>query len=333
MKDNSANLLLAVSLLSLFQLVAGSPASAFIQGEKRQEISHAVSVTAVTLAVTVQDGKGRAVTGLEAEDFVVYENGKRKKINYFSQDFGAPLSLTVLLDVSGSMAVQDKLEESKEALRYLVESLLDGEDEISLLIFADGEVEVASPFSAGKERFLNMLDRTEAYGQTALNDAVAVSPEYASRGGREKRALILITDGVENDSQYSPEQAVEAARRVDVPLYAVGYKIPMSERFMEKYKHRPDLTPSRIISSLSRFSKATGGKAFFPDRPLALKNSLRLVVRELTHQYILGYTSYSDPSEEYRRVKVICLKKKYKVRAREGYYSGDKREREEPPRG
>jgi VWFA-related protein len=246
-------------------------------------------------------------------------------ITYFSHDYQAPLSLTILLDVSGSMALQDKLKESKEALEYLLNHLLSERDEVSLLIFADGEVEIASNFSTDKADILSVLAETEAYGQTALNDAVGVSPDFANRGNNEKRALLLITDGIENDSEYSPEQAIEVARRVDIPIYTVGYKIPLDEQFLKKYKRSKGLTAAGIVGSLEKFSEATGGRAFFFNEPLDLKNALRLVKQELSHQYILGYTSYTNASNEFRKIKVLTKKRSHKVRTREGYYSGEKK--------
>ena len=311
-----------LALLVVFGMV--SPASS-AQAKKKQEISYEVAVTAVSIAVSVQNRRGRHITNLKKEDFSVFENDKKRDITYFSHDFEAPLSLTVLLDVSGSMALQDKLSESKDALDYLMKYLLTDRDEVSLLIFADGEVEVASRFSRDKTDFLSVLERTEAYGQTALNDAVGVSPDFANKGNNEKRALLLITDGIENDSEYSPEQAIEVARRVDIPIYTVGYKIPLDEQFLKKYKRSKGLTASGIVESLERFSEATGGTAFFVNKALDLKNALRLIKQELSHQYILGYTSYTDPDNEYRKIKVITKKKSHRVRTREGYYSGEKK--------
>ncbi len=320
--------LAAFAAFSFFSVSGASAISLFLspQQTQKKEITYDISVSAITIAVTVQDKKGRHITDLEQEDFAIYEGDEKKDITYFSHDFEAPLSLTVLLDVSGSMALQDKLKESKEALNYLLKSLLDDQDEVSLLIFADGEVEVAASFSRDKSDFLAVLEGTNAYGQTALNDAVAVSPDFANRGGYEKRALLLITDGIENDSQYSPDQAVEVARRVDIPIYTIGYKIPLSEQYLEKYKRSPGLTALNIAESLEKFSSATGGKAFFLDKVLDLKNALRLVKQELSHQYILGYTSYTDPENVYRQIKVVTSKKNYRVRTREGYYSGEKKE-------
>jgi Ca-activated chloride channel family protein len=300
--------------------------SSYAQENQEKELGYDIAVSAISIAVTVQDKKGRNINDLTEEDFRIYENNERRNITYFSHDFEAPLSLTVLLDVSGSMALQDRLKESKEALRYLIKHLLDEGDEISLLIFADGEVEVAMNFSKDKSGFLSILETTEAYGQTALNDAVAVSPDFANRGEYEKRALLLVTDGIENDSEYSPEQAIEVARRVDIPIYTIGYKIPLSEQYLKKYKRSPSTTSVSIIESLEKFSRATGGKAYFLDYTVAFIMTLREIIDELSHQYIIGYTSYIDPKSEYQRIRVVTSNKKHRVRTREGYYSGEKKE-------
>ena len=296
-----------------------------IQEKKKETIAHDIAVSAISLAVTVQNRAGKYINDLTEEDFSIFENEEQQEITYFSQNYDAPLSLTVLLDVSGSMAIQDKLRESKEALRYLVSFLLDEHDELSLLIFADGEVEVAAPFSHYRNEFLSVLENTEAYGQTALNDAVAVSPEFANRGRNEKRGLLLITDGIENDSQFSLEQSIDAAKKVDIPIYTIGYKIPLKEQVLKKYKRSPSLTTTGIVDSLDKFSRITGGKAYFINQEKELKAALRTIKNDLSLQYILGYTSYKNPENEYRTIRVSTSKKRYVVRTREGYYSGEKK--------
>ena len=290
-----------------------------IAQDTKRVLEHQISVSAISIAVTVQDKNGGYVNDLKQEDFTVYENDARQTITYFKHDFEAPVSLTVLLDVSGSMGLQDKLRESKEALRYLLSFLLRPQDETSLLIFADGEVEVASGFSEDKSAFLGELDRIEAYGQTALNDAVAVSPEFANQGKNEKRAILLITDGIENDSQATVDQAVEIARRVDVPIFTIGYKVPLSEEFLRKCKRTSTLTSAGIVSSLEKFSQATGGKVFIVSQPGEFMAALREVQRELSHQYIVGYTSYKSLKNEYRKIRVETSNRKHKVRTRQGY--------------
>jgi Ca-activated chloride channel family protein len=307
-------------VLSLFLALAGSAFSpGRSQEAKKRELTHQISVSAVSIAVTVQDRAGRYINDLAEKDFKVYENGSPCPITYFQHDFEAPVSLTVLLDVSGSMAVGNKLEESKTMLRSLLTSLLNPRDEASLLIFADGEVEVAAGFATDRGAILAELDNVEAYGQTALNDAVAVSPEFAQKGRNEKRALLLITDGVENDSRATPDQALAIARRVDIPIYIIGYKIPLSEEYLRKHKRAASLTPTSIIDTLERFSLATGGKPFMIDEPGAMMAAATEIRRELSHQYILGYTSYKSEGNEYRKITVETAQKKYRVRTRAGY--------------
>jgi len=121
-------------MFTILAIIKGASYLSFAQEKKKQETTYDVAVTAISIAVSVQNRKGRHITELREEDFFVYENNKKKDITYFSYDFEAPLSLTVLLDVSGSMALQDKLSESKDALDYLMKHLLTDRDEVSLLI-------------------------------------------------------------------------------------------------------------------------------------------------------------------------------------------------------
>lgn len=308
---------LAAFLFVLLAVVC--PAEALRAQEQVQDkAAHEYVVRAITLAITVQDSRGRFVNNLTQKDFTIYENNKKKPITYFLHDFGAPLSLTVLLDVSGSMALEGKLDECKAALRTLATRLLRPRDEIALLIFADGQVEVAAKHSTDKSEFLRVLDETKAYGQTALNDAVGVSPEFATRAKNEKRALLLITDGIENDSQSTPEQALEIAKRVDVPIYTIGYKIPRNEQ-LAAHKRAGGLTLAGIVETLDKFSRATGGKAWFLNQPTDLADVVQAIKNEQSHQYIIGYTSYQDTSELYRWIRVTTPNYKHKIRTRQGY--------------
>jgi len=169
--------------------------------------------------VTVQDSRGRYINDLEAKDFIIYENKQKMPITYFAHDQNAPLSLTVLLEVRGNMALENKFGDCHQALHFLAEKLLSPQDEIALLVFADGQVEVAAPHSRDKSSFLEALDCEKPLGMTALYDAVVASPEYAVRAQNEKRALLLMADGIENDSQITAELALEIARRVEILLY------------------------------------------------------------------------------------------------------------------
>ncbi|MGZ4886988.1 MAG: VWA domain-containing protein [Candidatus Aminicenantales bacterium] len=309
-------------LLALLLALAATAGNSLVSQEPQKkpgDIRVDVTVSAITIAVTVQDKGGKYINNLEAKDFAIYENTDKRPITYFSHNFMSPVSLAVLLDVSGSMGVLNKLEEVKTGLRNMVTKELGPLDEISLLIFADGQVEVAAPFSTDRTTFLSTLEKLQPFGQTALNDAVAVSPEFANRGHNEKRALLLVTDGVENDSQITPEEAVEVARRVDVPIYTIGYKIPLSEQLLKMLKRGKTVTSEGIVATLDRFSRATGGKAVFVNEPSQMYQAMRELKQEQSHQYLIGYTSYKDLSGAYRRIRVMVPGKSYKIRTREGY--------------
>jgi len=300
-------------------VLLGSAAPVLLQEKPQPLRGYGVTVTSVTLAVTVTDKKGRYVNDLTEADFAVAENGVSQKITHFRHDSGAPLSLAILLDVSGSMALEDKMADCREALKRFVSGVLRPYDEAALLLFADGDVEVASGYDENKSGLLDVLAKTEAYGKTALNDAVAVSPEFARKGRNEKRALLLITDGIENDSQYSPSEASEIAREVEVPIYTIGYKLPLSDQLLAKHKRVPGMTPSGIIESLESFSRATGGKAFFADTLEGLNAALQEIRAETGHQYILSYTSYAEPEDGFQKIRVTTKNPKHIVRTREGH--------------
>ncbi len=319
MKYGRSTLLVLAFAAALVPILLAPPSPLPAQDQVKDQAAHEYVVRAITLAVTVQDSRGRFVNNLYEKDFTVTENNVKKPLTYFSHDFGAPLSLTVLLDVSGSMALLNRLDECKAALANLARRILRVRDEIALLVFADGQVEVAAGHSTDKAEFLRVLEGTKAWGQTALNDAVAVSPEFATRTATEKRALLLITDGIENDSEATPDQALEIARRVDVPIYTIGYKIPRSELQIRDHKRSPTLTAAGIVETLERFSRTTGGKAYFLDDPAALEDVLWEIRREQTHQYMIGYTSYRDTDDIYRVIRVTTPDHKHKVRTRLGY--------------
>jgi len=308
-----------LTLLLALVTAAANPLTSQEPQKKPGDIRVDVTVTAISIAVTVQDKGGRYINNLEAKDFAVYENTDKRAITYFNHNFMSPLSLTVLLDVSGSMGVLNKLEEVKVGIRDMITKELRPNDEVSLLIFADGQVEVAAPFSSDRTAFLSTLEKLQPFGQTALNDAVAVSPEFANRGHNEKRALLLVTDGVENDSRVTPEEAVEIARRVDIPIYTIGYKIPLSDQLLKMLKRGKAVTSEGIVATLDRFSRATGGKAVFVNEPSEMYQAMRELKQEQSHQYLIGYTSYKDLSGAYRRIRVMVPGKSYKVRTREGY--------------
>ena len=158
--------------------------------------------------------KGRPVRGLDAADFRLFENASPQSIRYFSSNTDEPVSIAFLLDVSGSMRQLDKLEHAKEGIRHIVDGLRPG-DQFALICFADDQVAWITEFTSDRWNFLRRLGVQEGYGQTALNDAIAATPGLVDAGIKGRKAIVLITDGVDNHSRLSIEEAVETVGELE----------------------------------------------------------------------------------------------------------------------
>lgn len=271
-------------------------------------------VSLVLLPTSVLDRRGRIVRGLAAEDFSLYDNERPQSIRYFSADTSEPVSIAFMLDLSGSMRQLDKLEHAKEAIRFFVDEL-GPDDQFALIGFADKQVAWITEFTRDRERFLLRLSVQEGYGQTALHDAVAAAPGLVDAKLEGRKAIVLITDGVDNFSRMDQQTALDLARRVDVPIYAIGF---MSVD--------PDHLPKAVVESnfetLRTIAEETGGRVFGLHDPDDLKEAINAIDDELRFQYMIGY--YPDESGtagEFRRV-LLDAGKRRDVRTRTGYYPG-----------
>lgn len=273
-----------------------------------------VTVRSVLLPAAVEDAKGRIVRGLTADDFRVLENKVPQMIDFFSIEGNEPISIAFLLDVSGSMRNSGKLIAAKEAIRYFLDNLRPS-DRFALVGFADEQVSWITEFTSDRDRFLERLDVQEGFGQTALHDAVAATPALVDRAVIGRKAILLITDGVDNASRLSEFEAIGIAREVEVPIYAVGFSALPSAI-------RDERAPSNDERVLRRFAKETGGAAFVVNDPDELKEAVVRINGELRYQYLIGYRpSHDDWDGSFRQIRVQTRAGRYTVRTRTGYYA------------
>ena len=271
------------------------------------------NVRMVLLPTSVTDKKGRAVVDLRKKDFRLFEDREPREIRYFSGELREPVSVAFLLDVSGSMRQLEKIEHAKEAIRFFVDQLRPG-DRFALICFADEQVAWVTEFTEDRERFLRRLLVQVGYGQTALNDAIAAAPALVDAQAQGRRAIVLITDGVDNASRLSIEQAVEIARRVSVPVYAIGFQ-SVSENLLPKDSRMTGLEVLRYVST------ETGGDLFAVSDPEELKEAVHRVDLELRYQYLLGYYPGEDKFDgAFHEIRVETDKRRFNVRTRSGYY-------------
>jgi len=266
-----------------------------------------VRVELALVQAAVRNPKGVFVRGLKQKDFQVFENGKPQEIVVFSEGLEGPVRVAILLDVSGSMRLQGRLEDCRTAIRDLL-SRLAPDDEAALFAFADGRVDVLVGFTTDRAALREALLDRQGYGQTALIDAVAEAPRLVPRKGNQKAAIVLLTDGVDTASQLRPEQAIEIARRTQVPLYTVILVDPHEQR-----------RQAEGAAVVTRLAEETGGGTFFADLAVEVQTAVRRIVEDLKLAYVVGYYPSSAPGPHVLEVRADC--RKCAVSARQGVYA------------
>jgi Ca-activated chloride channel family protein len=274
-----------------------------------------VAVRLVLLPASVEDRRGRVVTGLTAKDFLLTDEKVPQQIKYFSIEHDEPVAIAFVLDVSGSMRQNGKLEAAKEAIRFFVDQLRP-KDRFALICFADEQVAWVTPFTSDRNVFLERLMVQEGYGQTALNDAVAATPKLVDESSTGRKAIVLITDGVDNASRLTVYEAIKTARHVEVPIYTVGF----SSLPWEEAKQPTDLSTNMGV--LRMFADETGGETYVIQDPDELKEAVDQISTSLRYQYLIGYSPLLTRWDgRFRSVQLEARNSRYVVRTRKGYYA------------
>ena len=270
-------------------------------------------VRLVLVPAVVTTKRKKVVSGLKKEDFSLQEDYVPQTIEYFGTENSQSIALSFLLDVSGSMRRLGKLDEAKEAIRTFLEALKEG-DRFGLICFADDQVSWVTEFTSDRERFLARLEVQEAYGQTALFDALAATPRLVEDEVRGRKAIVLFTDGNDNASKMNTFKAMRLARSVEVPIYVISFS-SLSSRVLPRGSSPPD------IRVLRRFASETGGSIWSVHAPEELKEAVLRIQEELRFQYVIGYhPSRREWDGTFRRLK-LETRDGLIVKSRAGYYA------------
>jgi Ca-activated chloride channel family protein len=270
-----------------------------------------VSVGYVLVPVVVRSGAGY-VKNLEQDDFKVLVDGKRAAVESFEKRADAPASVVVFQDVSGSMENGSKMELSRDVVRFFISKALPG-DELSLASFASGETQVDVPFTSDLAAVREAIESWKAYGTTALHDAVARMPDVSAEGHNPKRFAILITDGVDNASQITPEKAREIVRQAQLPVYVIGLDSGNPFELTTEGKKI-----YRYADVLNLLAVTTGGRYYSISNQEDLQKALAAILDDLRHQYVLGFPTGDGPSRQ-RSLKVEVKAGDRTVLFRRGY--------------
>jgi len=320
-----SRVLLVLLILSVFSLTSFSPALGQQKNEQKSGSKEEKSkqkdedilqlrTELVLLDVTVVNENNQPVKDLKQELFQVYEDRILQKIEFFNRE-EVPVSIGLVIDTSGTM--RSKLERViKASINFVKQSR--PKDELFLIDFKE-EPTLVEDFTDDIGAIQDALNDLVASGGTALLDAIVVAAEHAHKNGKHRRkALVVVSDGLEEDSYYKKEQVIDKLREADVQVYLVGFTNDLDSSgalFRRSQK-------SRAEKLLKTIADDSGGRAFFPKDVSEINEIANQIAQDIRTQYVVGYyPSNTRKDGTYRRitVKVEDGNRKLVARTRAGY--------------
>lgn len=276
-------------------------------GEQRLP-HYGVKVEMVDIFATVHDGRGRLVTSLRQDDFVIYDNGVAQNITRFSKEY-MPLSVLVLLDTSASMSGV-KLDYARKSLSQFLRRLNRG-DEAMLMTF-HARPRIVQGYTTDLNRIRRALKPLDGNGSTALYDAILAALEEAPKSKNRRRTLLLISDGINTYGRSQLAETVNRLRRRGVELFAIGIA-----------PEHPEDERDRVItgSVLSQLTQSAGGEAFVLEDPRDLGAICATISDRMHNQYTFGYYPAHTKAGEYRSISIVTRTPGLRViPSKTGYY-------------
>ena len=283
-----------------------------------------VTTRTVEISAVVRNKSGEPQGALTKDDFVLKEDGKEQPIRYFSVASDLPLTLALLVDVSGSQ--RTFISDEWRASDVFFESMLTNKQDRATLIQIDARVlqlmAMTNSVSSLHLALTQLGENTAASGATRLNDAVLAASRDILSKDKGRKAIILLTDGGENASRATLDQAIAAAQRANVPVYAILYSafeggMPLNYGVNAISKLSGD--PGETL--LKKLTESTGGRVYTVARGMPLKRIYEAIGNDLRTQYELGYTPPPDlQPNSFHKLEVKAKDRKLTVQARTGFY-------------
>jgi VWFA-related protein len=281
-------------------------------GQAQQGNKIKVQVNLVVLHTTVLDDRGKFVEGLTQENFRVYEDKVEQKLDVFKRE-DIPVSMGLVIDNSGSM--RDKRPRVNEAALTLVQSSNPSDEAFVVNFNDDFYLDLDKDFTNSIPELKEALERIDARGSTALYDAIIGSLDHLRKGKKEKKVLLIVTDGEDNTSRNSLEKTIREIQKTDTVIYTIGLLSQESKKSAKSAK-----------KALTEIALASGGLAFFPENVEDVHAICEQVAHDIRHQYTLGYyPSNAARDGSFRSVHVDVIPPrghgKLVARTRNGYYA------------
>jgi VWFA-related protein len=262
--------------------------------------------------VSVRDARGRSLSGLSASDFEVRDNGQLRPILSLT-DRQSPLSLAILVDMSGSMRVGPKIAMARQAFDSVVSHLRDGEDEVALFTF-DASLHERHGFTTDLATLKDALADFQPFGTTSLYDATAATARRLVDRSGGRKAIIVVTDGVDTSSALTASQVSGLASSIDVPVFVMATVPVLDQRIML------EAAPHSDAADLRDLAEWTGGQLVFASSLMESVVVASDIVNQLRQQYVLAIEA--GIGREWRHLDVRVKRPSAVVKARSGYFGG-----------
>ena len=321
MKRRPAVPLVATAVL-VWTLGASPLAQATSTAAPRQEptITFKAGVELVTVTAAVRDRRGRIVRDLQSSDFEVLDTGAvRDMRDFYSGE--APISLALLLDISGSMAVAGNIDRARHAIT-LAMGMLNGNDDEAALFTFDSKLREVVSFTKDVDKIKRVSLEGRPWGMTSLYDAIGAAAQTVGERANRHRALLVITDGVDTGSRMSAPEVSGIASSIDVPVYLLTVVSPLDHPGGEYAVLAVD-DASTNTATLSDLARWTGGNMKVASAPAHTLEAIRDLFAELRYQYVITFEPGTRPG--WHPLEVRTRNKDLTVHARSGYITGPAR--------
>jgi len=277
-------------------------------------MSESVSVGYVMIPFTVLGDHGRPITDLKDAEVNLTVDGAPVRSDMFEKSQNAPVSFTILLDGSGSMALAGKMDSAFAAIGALIGHRRPGDD-FALYVFAESQAVEVAPFTENPSDITRALGHVKPYGKTAFFDALATMPERSKLGRNPSRAIILLSDGIDNASSLTRAQLAQQLQGISVPIYSLGLREPEAPVDAKK-RPREDLSD---IGLLNEVATLTGGKLYLGNTPQQIADAVSHIEDDLRAQYLIGFAPTGKGAVKYRTISLKLTGRARAVRVRAGY--------------
>jgi len=281
-----------------------------------QTPSFRASIDVVSVTAVVRDSRGRPVMNLGQDDFQVFERGKQRPIVQFRSTDQGPISLAILFDVSGSMRGAQQMAAGQRAVEHILSWVEPAKDEVALFSF-DADLRQEVDFTKDMAKVKSAVDGLTAVGQTSLYDAISKTAKTLGDRPSPRRAVVVITDGIDTSSKLTAAQVSGIASAIDVPVYVVAVLSPLDHPGQDGAVVGADTSP--VATQLSNLAYWTGGTLFMVSAPAHASQAARDMISELRHQYLLAFEAAREPG--WYELDVRTRRRELTVRARSGYFS------------